>query len=72
MPQFIVIALAGAGLYAGYRWLSREMQRGAAEAMRAHEEIARRAADATGRPRDLGTLEWDEAAGVYRPRPATD
>jgi hypothetical protein len=61
MPQLIALALVGAGLYAGYKWLSGKARRAVAEA-------ERRAAEAAGAPRDLGVLEWDAAAGVYRPR----
>jgi hypothetical protein len=67
MPQLVVLALIGAGLYAGYKWLSRELRRAAEAAERAREELQRRAAEAAGGPKDLGRLEWDEKAGVYRP-----
>jgi len=60
MPQFVVIGLLGAGLYAGYRWITREVRRAVATDESAH-------ARATHVPRDLGTLEWDAEAGVYRP-----
>lgn len=70
MPQVVALILAGAGLYAGYRWLARQLIRNAEEAQRQHEELARKAAEATGLPKDLGTLEWDESAGVYKPRGA--
>lgn len=68
MPQFIALAVAGAGLYAGYRWVSGEVAKLHAAAERHREEMERRAAEATGVPKDLGTLEWDAAAGAYRPR----
>jgi hypothetical protein len=67
MPQVVALMLAGAGLYAGYRWIARQLTQAAAEAARAQEEIARRAAEAAGAPRDLGALEWDEKSGVYKP-----
>jgi hypothetical protein len=68
MPQVVFAVIAGAGFYAATRWFAR--------ALEAQEELTRRRAhDATqhsgGRaagPRDLGALEWDERAGVYRPR----
>ncbi len=65
MPQ-VVLLIAGAGLLAGARWLAREMQARAAEAELAAAEAQRRAADAIG-PKDLGALEWDAEASVYRP-----
>lgn len=67
MPQ-IVLLIAGAGLLAGARWIAREMQARAAEAERATAEAHRRAADAARGPKDLGALEWDAEAHVYRPR----
>ena len=62
MPQIIVLAIAGAGLYVGFRW-ARKQLRGATEKAAAQEQREK----AVG-PRDLGTLERDPATGVYRPR----
>ncbi len=65
MPQLAIAVIVGAGLMAGYKWISRELQRqsDSAETSRAeaehHEPVG---------PRDLGALEWDESAGVYKPR----
>lgn len=64
MPQVLVAAAIGAGLYAGYRVLSQylhQLTSGPSEA-RARER-------ATARPleKDLGRLELDPATGVYRP-----
>lgn len=59
MPQ-IVLFIAGAGLLAGARWIVREIQSRAAEAHR-------RASEAAMGPKDLGSLEWDAEASVYRP-----
>lgn len=58
-PHLLMLAVVGAGLIAGYRM--------------AHRAMKKRAPDtkpnvATGEPRDLGPLEWDEATGAYRPR----
>lgn len=69
MPHVaLVVAGAGlcAGLYAGYRWLSREVGRHGAGAARLHE-MRRRTGEVGGTPKDLGRLEWDEVACVYRP-----
>jgi len=63
MPQFVALAMIGAGLYAGYRWAAKQID--AAKVKAAEAERLRAAKD--GQPRDLGTLQWDEAAGAYRP-----
>lgn len=68
MPQLVVLGLIGAGLYVGYRWISRELARQAEATRQKQEETKRRAAEAQGTPRDLGVLDWDEKAGVYRPK----
>jgi hypothetical protein len=64
MAQLFVLALIGAGLYAGYRWV-RTGKELAAELRRADEDFRRRAG---GRiEKDLGALEYDPVSGVYRP-----
>ena len=67
MPPLIAFALVGAGVYAGYRWLSRELDRATAEARRMDGAREQRAREETAVPKDLGPLEWDAASGVYRP-----
>ncbi|MCB1550312.1 MAG: hypothetical protein KDJ41_21120 [Hyphomicrobiaceae bacterium] len=67
MPQILVLVVVGAGLYAGYRWLSKEARRASETVKRAQEELSRRAAG-TPEEKDLGALERDPATGVYRPR----
>jgi hypothetical protein len=69
MPQLLVLMAAGAGLYAGYKWLSREVGRAHEAADRAQAELRRNAQGgrAAG-PKDLGELVWDEKAGAYRPK----
>jgi hypothetical protein len=62
----MVLALVGAGIYAGYRWLWRPARMIAAEVRRSQEEI-RRAAAARSLEKDMGTLEYDPISGVYRP-----
>ena len=65
MPQVIALALLGAGLYAGYRWVTRTTREIAEQMQRADEEVRQ---EATGRiEKNLGTLEYDPASGVYRP-----
>lgn len=61
MPHLVVAALLGAGLYAGYRFVARM----ADEARRAQEELVRKATQSV--EKNLGNLEYDKAAGVYRP-----
>lgn len=68
MPHVFALVITGAGLYAGYKWVSRliaDTQRTART-----REAERREAMARGRgqPKDLGPLEYDSQAGVYRPR----
>jgi hypothetical protein len=64
MPQLVVLALVGAGLYAGYRWFARTSERLATEVKRTEDELRRRAQVAA---KEMGTLEYDPASGVYRP-----
>jgi hypothetical protein len=68
MPQVIVLVVAGAGLYAGYKWISRVLSDTQESLRRAESEVLRREAAARGGPKDLGTLEYDPQSGVYRPR----
>jgi hypothetical protein len=64
MPQLVVLALVGAGLYAGYRWYARASERVAAEVRRTEDELRRRAQVAV---KEMGKLEYDPISGVYRP-----
>jgi hypothetical protein len=67
VPQVIALALLGAGLYAGYRWLARTVGglgptiAGDARPHQSHSQSEGRI------EKDLGALEWDPAVGVYRP-----
>ncbi len=63
MPQLIAIAIAGAGILAGYKWMSRKATE-YAEAVRAETEARAHAANA---PKEMGQLEWDEHSQAYRP-----
>ena len=77
MPQVIALALLGAGLYAGYRWLARAVGGIEPTIARAKDEPRQHSPQHSPRhsPRhsddriekDLGALEWDPAGGVYRP-----
>ena len=67
MPQLVVIALASAaGLYAGYRWVTRAT-REIADQMQRTDEALRQEANAGRIEKNLGALEYDPVAGVYRP-----
>ena len=55
MPQLLLLLAAGAGLYSGYKWFSREL---AKASVNAKERGAK----------DLGALVWDEKLGAYRPK----
>jgi hypothetical protein len=59
------LALLGAGLYAGYRWLARAARDMAATLQRAEGEL--RQPSEGPREKNLGTLKYDPASGVYRP-----
>jgi hypothetical protein len=65
VPQLMVLALVGAGIYAGYRWLWRPARMIAAEVRRAENETRR--GSARSLERDMGQLEYDPISGVYRP-----
>lgn len=64
MPQLVVLAAIGAGLYAGSRLLSfiaNQMQE------RAESQTIREPTTGKVVAKDLGQLEYDPVAGVYRP-----
>ena len=65
MPQLIVLALLGAGFYAGYRLVVRTKEL-VADLRRAEDEVRRRASGGA-LEKDMGALEYDSATGVYRP-----
>jgi hypothetical protein len=65
MPHVMFAVLVGAGIGAGMKWLAREMARAADAARMAHDQMSQ--APLKVAPKDLGTLEWDADAGVYRP-----
>lgn len=64
MPQLVVLAAIGAGLYAGSRVLSF-----IASQMQSHPEAEpiRERSTAGMEIKDLGRLEYDPASDVYRP-----
>ena len=65
MPPVMFLALIGAAGIAGYKIVSNLLE-GSKSAGRKRANEMRRA---TAPARDLGKLEWDEDAGVYRPPP---
>jgi len=65
MPQLMIAAVLGAGLYAGARFLARAAQKMADEARRAQDDLMRQATGAV--EKNLGNLEYDPATGVYKP-----
>ncbi len=70
MPQLLIALIAGAGIYAASRAVAKVLD-AQAEANRQRAEARKRAAQAGHHPKDLGSLEYDSATGVYRPK-ATD
>ena len=66
VPHLAILALVGAGLYVGYRLLTRSAQAITAEVRRAEDELRARAAG-TILQKDMGRLEYDPVSGVYRP-----
>ena len=68
MPPVVAFIVAGAGLYAGAKWIVKELSRRAEEARVAADDMRKRTAQGKSSPRDLGPLEFDPAANVYRPK----
>lgn len=66
MHQLVAALLIGAGISAGFKWIAREMARAADVARETQEQMAR-GPELNTVPKDLGKLEWDPEAGVYRP-----
>ena len=58
MPQLVAIAVAGAVLFAGYRWLARETGQ-IKDAMRAAEEELRRRAEEAAAMETRGSSDAD-------------
>ena len=68
MPPIVPLLLAAAGLYAGARWFAKQLSKPADNARSAAGEWHKGTASNARVPRDLGTLEFDSEAGVYRPK----
>jgi hypothetical protein len=73
MPPALAALLAAAGFIAAARLFAKAIDAQMEAVRRAEEEFARRETQqnskVTPEPKNLGHLEWDEAAGVYRPGP---
>jgi len=65
VPHVIALALLGAGLYAGYRWLARAAGDMGASLRRPQDELRQPSKGPI--EKDLGALEFDPVSGVYRP-----
>jgi hypothetical protein len=61
MPPVVFLAVIGAAGIAGYKFVSAMMRQAQTTAAKGAQRVRRTA-------RDLGALEWDESAGVYRPQ----
>lgn len=61
MPQIIVVLLAGAGIWAGYKWLQKEQRRVKASLRDAEDELRRRD------EKSIPTLKRDPETGIYGP-----
>lgn len=71
MPPLVLLALAGAGCYAGYKFFSKLAAVAQTPSREEQERVRRaRAAQKGGgtATRDLGELEFDAATGVYKPK----
>jgi hypothetical protein len=68
MPPIILLALAGAGLYAGYRMFAKLTQDAKHGTGKVSEAELRTNQKRQATARDLGELEWDEKAGAYVPK----
>ena len=61
MPHLLILVLAGAGLWLGYKWFRRETRRVQADLRKAEEALKQKEAS------EIPTLKQDEQ-GVYRPK----
>jgi hypothetical protein len=68
MPPFMLLAVVGFAGFAGYKLVA-ALTGGGDKASRSDSHSSQnRSRDTAAPARDLGNLEWDETAGVYRPR----
>lgn len=64
MPQLLLLAAAGIGAYAGYRWLRAKVRNDVLK----HGRAAAKRATPSDAAREAGDLVRDEKTGVYRLR----
>lgn len=67
MPHVVLVLIAGAGVYAGMRWVAKALSH-VKDGVQGTQDDAERVRAASRTPKDLGTLEYDSEAKVYRPR----
>ena len=68
MPPLLFLAIAGAGVYAGYKLVTKLIEQAQTPAKSDVERWRREAAAHAEEPKNLGGLEWDEQTGAYRPK----
>lgn len=64
-PHVFLLVAVGASLVAGYRLANWSLKKHRAEA---EKERAKHDAEQSNEPRDLGSLDYDEDSGSYKPR----
>jgi hypothetical protein len=65
MPQVLILIAIGAGIYAGSKWVGRELgKKRAARSQASSEQVRSSSAMAA----DRGALEFDPKENVYRPK----
>lgn len=68
MPPLILFAIAGAGLYAGYKLFAKLVENAGHGTGKTSEAELRTDAKRRAGAKDLGELEWDEASKAYVPK----
>jgi hypothetical protein len=72
MPPLVLLAVVGAGCYAGFKLFSKLIEQAQTPSPSESDRIRREAqaarATTSASTRNLGELEWDEKAGVYKPK----
>ena len=66
MPPVFLAFAAAAGFFAAARLIAAMIDSAPPDQMQARDQQAQ--TTASEKARDLGRLEWDEQAGVYRPK----
>jgi hypothetical protein len=71
MPPLIFLAVIGAGCFAGFKLFTKLIEQAQTPSRSDRDRVRRDMRATAGTTRDLGELEWDEQAGVYKPRSNT-